>query len=138
MKFSEYPVLSEVAITYRCNLKCVFCYAGSGCTANPTGSSKEMTTEQIKEVLWKIFHQAKTPSVSFTGGEPTLIPELPALIRYAKELGMRVNLITNGTLITPALARTYAEHGLDSAQVSLEGVSADTHDRIVRFAGGIS
>ncbi len=135
MKFSEYPVLSEVAITYRCNLKCVFCYAGSGCTANPTGSSKEMTTEQIKEVLWKIFHQAKTPSVSFTGGEPTLIPELPALIRYAKELGMRVNLITNGTLITPALARTYAEHGLDSAQVSLEGVSADTHDRIVSLPG---
>ncbi len=33
------------------------------------------------------FPSVKTPSVSFTGGEPTLIPELPALIRYAKELG---------------------------------------------------
>ncbi|GAK56266.1 radical SAM domain protein [Candidatus Vecturithrix granuli] len=135
MKFSQYPVLSEVAVTYRCNLKCVFCYAGSGCAANPTGSAEEMTVEQVKQVLWKIFHQAKTPSVSFTGGEPTLISELPELIRYAKELGMRVNLITNGTLITQALAREYAEHGLDSAQVSLEGVTADTHDRIVRLPG---
>lgn len=135
MKFSQYPVLSEVAITYRCNLKCAFCYAGSGCTSNPTGSSEEMTTVEIKEVLWKIFHQAKVPSVSFTGGEPTLIPDLPDLIRYAKDLGMRVNLITNGTKIIPALAQKYAEHGLDSAQVSLEGVTAETHDDIVRSRG---
>ena len=135
MKFTQYPVLSEVAVTYRCNLKCVFCYAGSGCAANPTGSAEEMTVEQVKAVLWKIFHQAKTPSVSFTGGEPTLLAKLPELIRYAKGLGMRVNLITNGTLITQALAQEYAEQGLDSAQVSLEGVTADTHDRIVRLPG---
>ena len=132
MEFSQYPVLSEVAVTYRCNLKCAFCYAGSGCTANPTGSSEEMTTEEIKNVLWKIFHQAKVPSVSFTGGEPTLLSELPELIRYAKDLGMRVNLITNGTRITQAAAQTFADHGLDSAQVSLEGVTAETHNAIVR------
>jgi radical SAM protein with 4Fe4S-binding SPASM domain len=135
MKFSQYPVLSEIAITYRCNLKCAFCYAGSGCTANPTGSDEEMSIDEIKEILWKIFHQAKVPSVSFTGGEPTLIPELPELIRYAKDLGMRVNLITNGVKISQSLAQEYADHGLDSAQVSLEGVTAETHDVIVRVHG---
>jgi radical SAM protein with 4Fe4S-binding SPASM domain len=135
MKFSQYPVLSEVAITYRCNLKCAFCYAGSGCTANPTHSNEEMSLDEIKEILWKIFHQAKVPSVSFTGGEPTLIFELPELIRYAKDLGMRVNLITNGIKISQALAQEYADHGLDSAQVSLEGVTAKTHDAIVCLRG---
>jgi len=94
-----------------------------------------MTTGQVKTVLWKIFHEAKVPSVSFTGGEPTLLADLPELIRYAKDVGMRVNLITNGTRVTQTLAREYADHGLDSAQVSLEGVSADTHDRIVRVSG---
>jgi len=135
MKFSQYPVLSEIAITYRCNLKCAFCYAGSGCTANPTGSDKEMSIDEIKEILWRIFHQAKVPSVSFTGGEPTLIPELPELIRYAKDLGMRVNLITNGMKISQTLAQEYADHGLDSAQVSLEGVTAETHETIVHSHG---
>ena len=135
MKFSDYPVLSEIAITYRCNLRCAFCYAGSGCTANPIGTHVEMSTEEIKEVLWKIFHQAKVPSVSFTGGEPTLVSALPELIRYAKELGMRVNLITNGTRLSQTLAQKFAEHGLDSAQVSLEGVTAETHDAIVGLQG---
>jgi radical SAM protein with 4Fe4S-binding SPASM domain len=135
MKFSEYPVLSEVALTYRCNLKCTFCYAGCGCTANPVGSSREMTTEQVKQVLWKIFHDAKVPSVSFTGGEPTLVPELPVLVAYAKKLGMRVNLITNGTKITQQLAKDLADSGLDSAQVSIEGVTAATHDRTVGLKG---
>jgi radical SAM protein with 4Fe4S-binding SPASM domain len=82
-----------------------------------------------------LFHQAKVPSVSFTGGEPTLVPELPLLVRYAKNLGMRVNLITNGTKITEALAGQLADNGLDSAQVSIEGVDAATHDRTVGLRG---
>lgn len=135
MCFSQYPVLSEVAVTYRCNLQCAFCYAGCNCTVNPTGSAAEMTINQIKSILDKIFHQAKVPSVSFTGGEPTLLPELPDLICYAKSLGMRVNLITNGTRITKGLARKLADSGLDSAQVSLEGVTAATHDAVVRSPG---
>ncbi|OQY30393.1 MAG: hypothetical protein B6244_00625 [Candidatus Cloacimonetes bacterium 4572_55] len=135
MKFSDYPVLSEIAITYRCNLRCRFCYAGCNCSANPTGSDQEMTAAQIQMVLDKIFHQAKTPSVSFTGGEPTLRPELPELIGYAKKLGMRVNLITNGVRIDRDLAQHYADCGLDSAQVSLEGISADTHEAGVGVTG---
>jgi len=135
MNFSQFPVLSEIAITYRCNLKCTFCYAGCGCTSNPIHSSREMTVAEIKKILWKLFHQAKVPSVSFTGGEPTLVTALPSLVRYAKNLGMRANLITNGTKIDGALAGALADSGLDSAQVSIEGVTAETHDRIVGLQG---
>jgi len=135
LNFSKLPVLSEIAVTYRCNLKCRFCYAGCNCTVNPVRSNDEMSLRQVKTVLRKIYHQAKVPTVSFTGGEPTLVPELPRMIRYAKGLGMRVNLITNGTAVTPGMARTLARAGLDSAQVSLEGVSAATHDTIVQSSG---
>jgi radical SAM protein with 4Fe4S-binding SPASM domain len=48
---------------------------------------------------------------------------------------MRVNLITNGTRATPEYARELADAGLHSAQVSLEGVCAATHDGIVGHAG---
>jgi radical SAM protein with 4Fe4S-binding SPASM domain len=135
MRLSDLPVLSEVAVTYRCNLKCTFCYAGCNCTTNPTGDSREMTGDQIRAVLETIFLEAKVPSVSFTGGEPTLRPELPELVSYAVELGLRVNLITNGTRVTPSLADALAKAGLASAQVSLEGVTRETHERVTSVLG---
>jgi radical SAM protein with 4Fe4S-binding SPASM domain len=130
LNFSKLPVLSEVAVTSRCNLRCAFCYGSCSCTSHPANTKGEMTTEEIERVLYKIFHQAKVPSVSFTGGEPTMRPDLSRLISYAKGLGLRVNLITNGTLVTKGLARELAGAGLDSAQVSLEGANAVTHEAI--------
>jgi radical SAM protein with 4Fe4S-binding SPASM domain len=130
MRFAELPILSEVAITYRCNLKCTFCYAGCNCTTNPVADDHEMTTGEVKQVLRKIYEEAEVPSVSFTGGEATLRQDLPDLVGYASGLGMRVNLITNGTRINAEYARQLADAGLNSAQVSLEGVTAETHDRI--------
>jgi radical SAM protein with 4Fe4S-binding SPASM domain len=130
MGFAKLPILSEVAITYRCNLRCRFCYAGCNCTQNPVGDDREMTTAEVKRVLRKIYQDAQVPSVSFTGGEATLREDLVELVGYASDLGLRVNLITNGTRITPGYATELAEHGLDSAQVSLEGVTAATHDGI--------
>ena len=59
MNFSQYPVLSEVAVTYRCNLKCWFCYAGCNSTEIPVHSSKEMTFKEIKKVLHKLFTRQK-------------------------------------------------------------------------------
>ncbi len=135
MRFSRLPVLSEVAVTYRCNLRCSFCYAGCNCTTNPVGDDREMTTDEVCEVLRAIREDAQVPSVSFTGGEPTLRDDLPALVRAASALGMRVNLITNGTRITDHLAETLAAAGLDSAQVSLEGVTATTHEKVTAVAG---
>lgn len=126
LNFTSLPVLSEIALDYACNLRCRFCYAGE------TGPPRRlMRPEDIKRVLEILYLDAQVPSVSFTGGEPTLVPELCHYIRHAKRLGMRVNLITNGTRIDRVFARKLARAGLDSAQVSLEGVQADTHNRLV-------
>jgi len=136
--FSELPILSEVAITYRCNLRCVFCYAGCNCTTQPVDDDRVMTVAEIKQVLDKIWNQGRVPSVSFTGGEPTLHKQLPELVAYAKGLGMRVNLITNGTRVDAGLAGRLADAGLDSAQVSLEGVSAAVHDEVTKGPGSFA
>lgn len=134
--FSKLPVLSEVALTYKCNLKCMFCYAGCNCTSNPAGSDKEMSLKEFKNTIKTIYTEAKVPSISFTGGEPTLRPKLLLeCISFAHELGMRVNLITNGTLIDSALAKQLNKAGLDSVQVSIEGITSETHDKIVQSKG---
>ena len=134
--FSPLPVLSEVAVTYRCNAACTFCYAGCNCTANPAGSAREMTLAEVCRVLDRIANEAKVPSVSFTGGEATLRPDLPDMIRHARSLGMRVNLVTNGIRASdPAVVADLARAGLHSAQVSLEGTTAEVHEAITRVGG---
>jgi len=131
--FSELPVLSEIALTYRCNLACRFCYAGCGCRRAEDGA--EMTTAEVVRVLRSIHDEAGVPSVSFTGGEPTLRADLPRLVSEACAIGLRVNLITNATLITPASAAGLAEAGLYSAQVSIEGPTAEIHDAQTAVTG---
>ncbi|HZK27991.1 MAG TPA: radical SAM protein [Thermoclostridium sp.] len=130
--YIELPVLSEVALTYICNIKCKFCYGD--CT--PQKDEGQLNTEQFKKILDIIRYEAEVPSVSFTGGEPTTYKDLPELIKYAsKQNKMRVNLITNATLITPRKAKEFARSGLSSAQVSIESAFADEHDAITGVPG---
>ncbi len=135
--FCRYPVLSEIALTYRCNLSCGFCYAGCGVGALPDGWSEDrsMSDDEVCRVLEIIHHDARCPSVSFTGGEPTLRPGLPRLVRHAKALGLKVNLISNGQHLDERRTGDLAEAGLDSAQLSLEGPTAEIHDAQVQRPG---
>lgn len=136
-----YPVLSEIALTYRCQLKCSFCYAGIGSCKNPRlGRNKlknEISVDEIKKTIDIICDVAHCPTISFTGGEPTLrFDELLAGIAHAKSKGMRVNLITNGLVLSDrSKAEALKKAGLDSAQVSIEGSDAETHDKITGVAG---
>jgi len=80
--------------------------------------------------------QARVPTVSFTGGEPTLRPELPELVTYARSRGLRTNLITNGIRCADEeYVAQLAGAGLNSAQVSVEAGDATTHDMVVDHPG---
>ncbi len=127
----KYPVLSEIALTYRCNNRCRFCYAYS-----PYRESGEMTTDEVKQVIDIIVDDAHVPSLSFTGGEPTLREDLIDLIAYGRERGLRINLITNGIRChDKEYVKKLVDAGLNSAQVSIEGPDAETHDYIVGIPG---
>jgi radical SAM protein with 4Fe4S-binding SPASM domain len=129
----ELPVLSEIALTYRCQNRCTFCYASAPERGRQFG---DMTTAQILQIIDAIVDDARVPTVSFTGGEPTLRPDLPQLIAYAKSRRLRTNLITNGLRCgANGYADKLAEAGLDSAQVSLEAADAEIHDAIVGHPG---
>ncbi len=129
----ELPVLSEIALTYRCQNRCTFCYASAPDRGREV---PEMTTAEVKRVLDAIVDDARVPTVSFTGGEPTLRTDLPDLIAYAKSRRLRTNLITNGLRCgADGYVDNLAAAGLDSAQVSLEAADPAVHDAVVGRPG---
>lgn len=125
---NNYPVLSEIAVTYRCNLKCEFCYVGDK-------DYPELGTCDLKKILFKIYYEAKVPSVSFTGGEPLLRNDIIPLVEYATRIGLWTNLITNGTLLDDAMVKYLKKAGLCSTQVSLEGHNSEIHNQITKISG---
>lgn len=138
--FTRLPVLGEAALTYRCNERCRFCYAGCGdapCTGGRAdgGAEVELSTAQWKDIIRVFKEEAKIPFFSFTGGEPLLRQDLEELASFATSLGLRVNLITNGSLATADRAASLKAAGLDTAQVSLESPDPAVHDALCGVDG---
>jgi len=106
-------------VTQRCNLKCVHCYAH----AKDRVFENELTTEEGKRLLDNLA-EFGVPVILFSGGEPLVRKDLPELAAYAVQKGMRAVISTNGTLISPAMARTLKEIGLSYVGISLDGMEA--------------
>ena len=117
--------------TKTCNLKCMHCYAGSDAKRYD-----ELSTDEAKAMIDDLAAFG-SPVLLFSGGEPCMRPDLVELMSYAKSAGMRVVLSTNGTLITPELAESYAEVGLSYVGVSLDG-GEETHDRFRGIKGSFA
>jgi MoaA/NifB/PqqE/SkfB family radical SAM enzyme len=118
-----------VNITYRCNNHCRFCAVGNRI-------QEDLPLDEIKSRL--LEHRAQgVELLDLDGGEPTLVPRLPELIRWARKQGFqRVNVTTNGrTLANPGTARRLADAGLTDLLVSLHGADAASHDDLTQTPG---
>jgi 12,18-didecarboxysiroheme deacetylase len=110
-------------VTRRCNLKCVHCYA----QAKDEVFANELTTAEGRALIDDLAAFG-VPVALFSGGEPLMRPDLPELAGYAVQKGMRAVISTNGTLISPEMARTLKDIGLSYVGISLDGMES-IHDR---------
>src|SRR6188472_4576182 len=112
------PFLAQLVIIRRCNLSCSYC-------SEYDKVSEPVPTEVLEERLRKL-KSLGTFGISLTGGEPTLHPKLPSLIRTCRELGFfRTGMISNGFLLRPELIEALNEAGLQEMQISIDGVEAN-------------
>ena len=112
----------------RCNLSCVHCYADS----RDTAYAGELTTDEARAMI-RDLKDFNVPVLLFSGGEPLMRPDLFELNVYARELGLRTVISTNGTLITPEVARRIKDTGFEYIGVSLDGIGKNND----RFRGKI-
>ncbi len=110
-------------MTRRCNLRCVHCYAH----ARDEEFVGEFTTDEGKAIIDDVAAFG-CPVLLFSGGEPTLRPDLMELGKYAVDAGLRAVISTNGTLISPEMAAAIKEAGFSYVGVSVDGLR-ETNDR---------
>ena len=126
------PQLRLVAweTTRNCNLACVHCRASA--TKGP--HQGELCTEEALRLLDQIAEVGK-PIIILTGGEPLLRSDIFKIARYGTDLGMRMVMALNGTLITAKVARQLVDAGIQRISVSLDGSSPEIHDRFRQVKG---
>jgi MoaA/NifB/PqqE/SkfB family radical SAM enzyme len=114
--------------TYRCNNRCTFCATG-------TRTQLDGDFPKQRELLVK-YRKLGVRLLDIDGGEPTLNPNLFALVRFARKIGFeRVNVTTNARMSSyAAYASELANSGVTSLLVSIHGPDAQTHAQNVGVA----
>ncbi len=104
-------------ITRECNLNCIHCYAKAVHHSN----EKELTTQEGFALLDDLA-EFGAPVILFSGGEPTVRPDLTELANYAVGKGMRAVISSNGTLIDKKMADELKKVGVSYVGISLDGL----------------
>lgn len=109
--------------TNYCNLDCRFCMRKGW--DEPIGQMAKGTFARIVEGLRSFL---PPPLVFFGGfGEPLAHPQIVDMVTQIKGLGGSVELITNGTMLSPDLSQQLISAGLDMLWVSLDGATAESY-----------
>ena len=124
VKSDPVPPLKElyVYVTDRCNCACKHCWI---VPAPGTPSSREDSSHFLSRQVFEAAVVEAKPlglsNVKWTGGEPTIHPDFPALLKLQKKHQLAGRLETNGMEVTPALARLLSDSGVHHVSVSLDG-----------------
>lgn len=108
------PYRLDCALTYRQNDE------AERNTTPEDRVKRELLTEEWQSILKKAW-EAGIPHIVFTGGEPTLRPDLPELVAFAEANGQITGLLTDGfRLCDPDYLHKMLETGLDHVMVTLD------------------
>ena len=123
--------------TRRCNLSCMHCRAGAQDEHYPN----ELTTAQGEALLTDLAGMNQ-PVVILTGGEPLLRQDIFHLARFGTDLGLRMVMAVNGTLLDEAVAAKLVQAGIQRLSISIDGADQASHDRFRgqegAFAGSLA
>ncbi len=115
-------------LTY-CNEECVHCYI-------PEHNNMGLETDVVKRVIFE-FREMGGLNLSLTGGEIFLRPDIFKIIEYARNLRLRVFLLTNASLITEKIAKKLRQLNIAELSVSIYSLDPQIHDKITKKKGSL-
>lgn len=113
-----------IDVGHKCNLECTHCYH---LHEMKSGKATYRPVEQLKNEIF-LAQQRGNNYIDFTGGEPSLHPEIADLIQHCTSLNMKACIITNA-ITGSKQTQTILDAGVDDWLVSI-------HDDVMRLPGG--
>lgn len=117
LREKDHPVFAHVVVTRRCNLDCAYC-------SEYDTHSKPVPIEELLRRIDKLAALGTT-TVTITGGETLLHPELEQVIARIRSYKMICVMITNGYLLSVDRIRSLNRAGLDRMQISIDNIEPD-------------
>jgi PqqA peptide cyclase len=121
------PLWLLAELTYRCPLACPYC-------SNPEFFADPRFRHELTTAEWRrVIGEAQALGVlqlGWSGGEPTLRPDLEELVAAARDLGLYQTLVTSAYRLGPERLGALRRAGLDHIQVSVQAADAGLSDEI--------
>ena len=134
---SVLPGTINIFVNSLCNFACKHCYA----TFQDIAGAKlpKLDESDAAAIIRQIANEPLgdhllARKITFVGGEPTLHPALPSLVKLAKDLGLVTAVITNGLTLNPRYLEKLAGK-LDWVGLSIDGLDGATNQQIGRATG---
>jgi len=130
-RHKNHTALANLVVTNRCDLSCWYCFF----YAEKAGYVYEPSLEQIRQMIRQYKKEGVSMAVQLTGGEPTLRPDLPEIVKMLREEGVtHIQLNTHGVTFARlwfekgpdaavGYARTLREAGVNTVYMSFDGVT---------------
>ncbi len=127
------PLEGNIDLTYRCNCNCRHCWLWL--PANDKVEKRELSFDDIDRIVGEARAMGCRRWL-ISGGEPMLRPDFVDIFDMITRRSLSYSLNTNGTLITPTIARLLRRKG--AKMVALYGATAEIHDHITRTPGSFA
>jgi len=121
--------LGYIQLNRTCNQKCLFCSSPENGNVLDYDHAKFYIDDFVKK---------NYQGVIFTGGEPTLNPILSQVIRYAKDKGLEVRIISNGQKTSDfQFLKNLQDDGLDLMHISVHSFTPKIQDYLSQNHGSL-
>jgi len=115
-------------VTDNCNAECIMCPRDLHKLGRPHGI---MNLEKFKKSLDEVVKLGCKQIVLTGFGEPLVDKKLELKVEYAKSLGLRTYIISNGSLLTKKRAENLIKAGLDELRISFYGMRKESYEKVM-------
>lgn len=107
----------RLEITSHCNLQCEYCH-----NSEYSNRKDDMTPEEIMQLIRNLKERYPINKILLTGGEPLINPKVFDIIRLITSLGIKPDMVSNGTLLTREIVKKLENAGLKRIRLSIDEI----------------
>lgn len=126
---ANYPMMLVLSFVYPCNAECPHCPYTNSNIRDSYKDAPYMPEQIFKKIALESGQHSAFLRIS-GGGEPMLHPNATELLCFAKEVGCKIGLITNGSAFTEKKSIALLRAGVDMIEFSVDACDEETYARV--------